>query len=152
MENVVTTLCLVHKHPHILLGMKKSGFGAGRWNGFGGKVEKGESIENAARRELLEESGLEAKDIKIARILYFKFKDDTAPIETHVFCCTEFKNQPSETKEMKPQWFHINSIPFDEMWPDDREWLPLFLTGKKFEGTYLFKDYDTIIESKLVTR
>ncbi|CAN0505072.1 unnamed protein product, partial [Ectocarpus sp. 12 AP-2014] len=32
----------------ILLGMKKRGFGEGKWNGFGGKVESGESVEEAA--------------------------------------------------------------------------------------------------------
>lgn len=34
----------------VLLGMKKRGFGAGKWNGFGGKVQPGETIEEAARR------------------------------------------------------------------------------------------------------
>ncbi|XP_062359656.1 oxidized purine nucleoside triphosphate hydrolase isoform X2 [Cinclus cinclus] len=52
------TLVLVVQPSRVLLGMKKRGFGAGLWNGFGGKVQPGESIEEAARRELLEESGL----------------------------------------------------------------------------------------------
>lgn len=34
----------------VLLGMKKRGFGAGKWNGFGGKVQPGETIEEAARQ------------------------------------------------------------------------------------------------------
>ena len=34
----------------ILLGMKKRGFGSGKWNGFGGKVEPNETIEEAAKR------------------------------------------------------------------------------------------------------
>lgn len=44
------TLVLVLQPQRILLGMKKRGFGAGRWNGFGGKVQEGESIEDGARR------------------------------------------------------------------------------------------------------
>lgn len=44
------TLVLVVQPPRVLLGMKKRGFGAGLWNGFGGKVQPGESIEEAARR------------------------------------------------------------------------------------------------------
>ena len=48
------TLCLVVKENTILLGMKKRGFGVGRWNGFGGKLHEGESIEDAAKRETLE--------------------------------------------------------------------------------------------------
>ncbi len=41
--------------------MKKRGFGIGKWNGFGGKIEAGETIEAAAIRELFEESALEVK-------------------------------------------------------------------------------------------
>ncbi|MEK7607017.1 MAG: DNA mismatch repair protein MutT, partial [Patescibacteria group bacterium] len=40
-ERKLLTLCFIHQSPRILLGMKKRGFGAGRWNGFGGKVEAG---------------------------------------------------------------------------------------------------------------
>ncbi|CAN0403706.1 unnamed protein product, partial [Ectocarpus sp. 8 AP-2014] len=49
-----------HDANEILLGMKKRGFGEGKWNGFGGKVESGESVEEAAKRELMEEAGLTA--------------------------------------------------------------------------------------------
>ena len=42
----------------VLLGLKKRGFGEGRWNGFGGKLEAGETMEQCAARELCEESGL----------------------------------------------------------------------------------------------
>lgn len=44
------TLVLVLQPPRILLGMKKRGFGVGLWNGFGGKVQEGESIEEGAKR------------------------------------------------------------------------------------------------------
>jgi hypothetical protein len=38
-------LAIVHQHPKVLLGMKKRGFGAGRWNGFGGKVENDDAVD-----------------------------------------------------------------------------------------------------------
>lgn len=44
------TLVLVLQPQRVLLGMKKRGFGAGRWNGFGGKVQDGETIEDGAKR------------------------------------------------------------------------------------------------------
>lgn len=44
------TLVLVVQPGRVLLGMKKRGFGAGKWNGFGGKVQPGETIEDGARR------------------------------------------------------------------------------------------------------
>ena len=65
MENKkrLVTLCIIHKHPKILLGMKKRGFGAGRWNGFGGKVNIVEAIEDSAKREFREEAGIEVKNL-----------------------------------------------------------------------------------------
>ena len=48
--NKVLTLAFIHERARILLGLKKRGFGQGRWNGFGGKVQKGESIAEAAKR------------------------------------------------------------------------------------------------------
>jgi 8-oxo-dGTP pyrophosphatase MutT (NUDIX family) len=49
------------KNSLVMMGMKKRGFGTGKWNGFGGKVEAGESNEGAAIRELEEESSVVAK-------------------------------------------------------------------------------------------
>ena len=42
----------------VLLGMKKRGFGVGKWNGFGGKVENGETVFDGAMRELQEECSI----------------------------------------------------------------------------------------------
>ena len=48
--NKVLTLVLIRERTRVLLGMKKRGFGHGRWNGFGGKVETGETILQGAVR------------------------------------------------------------------------------------------------------
>ena len=47
----------------ILLGYKKRGFGVGRFNGVGGKLEAGETIEQAALREVKEEINVDAKTL-----------------------------------------------------------------------------------------
>ena len=57
----ILTLCIIYQDRKILLGMKKRGFGVGKWNGFGGHVEEAESIEEAAKREVFEEAGLKVK-------------------------------------------------------------------------------------------
>lgn len=48
----ILTLSIITKKGKILLGMKKRGFGVGKWNGFGGKVQHGETLEEAMKREL----------------------------------------------------------------------------------------------------
>ena len=53
----VLTLVLLRQENRVLLGMKKRGFGVGKWNGFGGKLEPGETVVEAAAREVREECG-----------------------------------------------------------------------------------------------
>jgi len=145
----VLTLCIVHKHPRILLGMKKRGFGEGRWNGFGGKVEKGEKIKDAAKREVLEETGAAAGDIKKAGVIEFEFKGNPEILKVHVFITSELVGEPQETDEMKPKWFHVDKIPFAKMWPDDEYWLPLVLSGKKITAKFWFEGFDKIIDKDI---
>lgn len=129
--------------------MKKRGFGEGRWNGFGGKVEAGESMEEAARRELREEAGILVKELEEVGVIDFEFKDNPEILEVHFFKADNFEGQPSETDEMKPHWFGVSEIPFEEMWPDDKYWIPLFLGNKKFKGKFLFQDINEIINFSL---
>jgi 8-oxo-dGTP diphosphatase / 2-hydroxy-dATP diphosphatase len=156
MEKVLMTICMIRKGDEILLGLKKRGFGAGQWNGFGGKVNEGERIEEAAIRELKEESGLEAEEMSKRGIIEFRFQNDPKILEVHIFSIEKFNGMPIETEEMKPRWFKIKDIPYDKMWSDDKFWLPLFLAGKKFKGDFLFdqpstKEYSAkIIEQKLI--
>ena len=69
----VLTLCIIHKDFKILLGMKKRGFGVGKWNGVGGKVKEGENITDAAIRETKEEIRVLALNPEKAGVLHFKF-------------------------------------------------------------------------------
>ena len=67
----LSTLCFLLRDGQILLAMKKRGFGEGKWNGAGGKVNAGETVEHAAVRELREEVGVLAdeKDLEPMGIL-----------------------------------------------------------------------------------
>ena len=147
------TLCVIHNHPKVLLGMKKKGFGVGRWNGFGGKVEEGETIEEAAKRELREESGLEVIDITKRGVIEFEFENDPKILEVHIFHVGKFEGEPKESDEMKPQWFNFDEIPYEQMWTDDSHWMPIFLKGKKFKGKFLFdRPSDTEYASKILSK
>ena len=131
--------------------MKKRGFGAGRWNGFGGKVEAGETIEVAAKRETEEECGIVITEMEKVGIHEFEFENARGDIlEVHVFRVDTWTGEPRETEEMRPQWFTTDAIPYDEMWPDDIHWVPVFLTGKKFRTKFLFGEGDAILETEVV--
>lgn len=140
----------------LLLGLKKRGFGTGKYNGFGGKVEPNESIEKAAIRELNEECGLDVRPktsindnpVKFAGINFFNFLDHPIVFEVHVFKIN-YSNAVgviTESDEMKPQWFDYPEIPYDQMWPDDRYWFPsLFKKDVTFTGYYDFESIKTDI-------
>lgn len=130
---------MVCKDDHVLLAMKNQGLGEGRWNGFGGKVEEGESVEEAAIRELKEEVSIDATEIHRMGVLEFSFQNNPKILEVHVFRVDDFQGEPIESEEMlRPQWFHFDSIPYDKMWSDDEFWLPLLIERKRFEGRFLF--------------
>lgn len=144
-----TTLCFpVDEMGRILLGRKKRGFGAAKWNGFGGKLEDGETYRRCALRELREEAGLcgcEA-DLELAAFLWFRFSAD--PSLDHVGCVYflhRYTGDVVETEEMEPQWFSAENLPFDHMWQGDKIWLPRLLQGEKLRGTIVFAaDNDTV--------
>jgi 8-oxo-dGTP diphosphatase/2-hydroxy-dATP diphosphatase len=149
MPKKLLTLVIIEKDGQVLLGMKKRGFGAGRWNGFGGKVEGEESLFQAAKRETLEESGIDVEELYEKGIIEFEFKRKQEILEVHIFKATNWQGEPGETEEMSPKWFDVSEIPYEEMWTDDKYWLPLFLEGKKFKGYFLFDGNDQVLKHKL---
>lgn len=150
MKKIATVLCIINDNK-ILLGMKKRGFGKGRWNGFGGKPDKGESVEDTAIRETEEECLVRVKKVEKVGILDFKFTHKSEwNQQVHFFRAEKYDGKPQETEEMKPKWFEFNDIPYDSMWPDDRYWIPIMLEGKKFKGNILFGENDSILENNII--
>jgi ADP-ribose pyrophosphatase YjhB (NUDIX family) len=147
--NKLLTLCLITNAEQILLGKAKRGKGMGKWNGFGGKVEAGENIEDAARREVLEEASITVSDINKVGVIDFVLPGEEQIWQVHIFSSTSFTGEPTESEEMEPKWFAISDIPYASMWPDDQYWFPLFLAGKKFTGRFVFNEAEEIVEQQL---
>ena len=143
------TLGLLLENNKLLLGMKKRGFGEGRWNGFGGKLQLNETLEEAAKREYEEECTIKPTKIEKVGNIEFIFEGKEETLDVHFFKILEYTGCAAETEEMKPQWFDLDKIPYEHMWPDDKIWVPYFLTGKKFEGKIFFKDMNTIIKHEI---
>jgi 8-oxo-dGTP diphosphatase/2-hydroxy-dATP diphosphatase len=157
------TLVLVLDRParRVLLGMKKRGFGEGKWNGFGGKVEPGESVLECAKRELVEESGLDVplQSLELRGRLQFQMNSDgmvnsetgevSSDLDVRVFSCdstTACAGQtPAESEEMAPRWWEWDKVPFASMWADDPIWFPHLLAGKKFVGSIVFQDKTVLV-------
>ena len=137
----------------LLLGKKKRGFGTGKFNGFGGKVEPGETLVECAIREMQEESGVRIKNPSYRGFLHFDF--DGRPdevLEVHVFLATEWEGSHVESDEMAPEWVDEDSIPFEQMWKDDKYWIPMLLADNCFEGVFVFRGHDEILSYTLSKR
>jgi ADP-ribose pyrophosphatase YjhB (NUDIX family) len=144
------TLLFLIRDNQILLAMKKRGFGQGRWNGAGGKPKENENILDTAIRETKEEINVIPKNIFQVATLDFYFKNKTEwDQQVLVFTTNDWEGEPSESEEMKPQWFEIDKIPFESMWPDDPFWLPQVLSGKKIQAEFTFGDNDIVLDKKV---
>ena len=140
-----TLVFLLRGNPprEILLGFKKARFGAGKYNGFGGKIEDGETVPQGAIRELEEEAGVRVReqDLRQVAVLTFSFPAEPAWDQVvHAFVATRWDGYPAESDEMTPCWFAVDQIPFDRMWQDDAHWLPRVLAGERVQGCFTFGD------------
>jgi len=124
----------------ILLGLKKRGFGVGKWNGFGGKVEASDkNILDAALRELKEEAGVSVSAIVQQGVLIFEFEGDPRLHEVHVFRAeAPVVGTLTESDEMYPKWFKLDEIPYNRMFADDEHWYSLLFARRAFRGYFRF--------------
>jgi len=150
----ILTLAFLFRGDQILLPMKKVGFGAGKWNGYGGNIEEGEEPIDCIIRETEEESGLviERNACKELGYMDFYFNDkEEWNQRVFIYRIDEFNGEPVETKEMRPQWFDIKDIPYHEMWKGDDIWIPNVLSNKNFTGeVYLDENGTKVISSNII--
>lgn len=142
-----TLLFVVRGDGRMLLIRKKRGLGAGKINAPGGRLEVGESPLEAAVREVEEEVRVQPRGIEHVGELRFQFVDGYS-IHVEVFRADDCLGEPEETDEAVPLWVSLDAIPYDEMWEDDRLWLPWLLDRRRFRGCFIFED-DRMLDSEL---
>jgi mutator protein MutT len=107
---------LVYKNGKILLQKRRDN---GLWADHGGCVEIGETLEEAAKRELYEETGLTAKKLEFFNIysgkemLYTYPNGDKAYLIITLWLCEEYKGEtrPDANEVLELKWFDINEMP-----------------------------------------
>ncbi len=147
MQTKTLSLLFLQQNDQVLLALKKRGFGEGRWNGVGGKVEPGETIEAAMIREAQEEIDVTPTQYeKVGDIRFDEyFKGIPTLMHVHIFTATAWTGEPKESEEMQPKWFNLSDVPFTDMWADDPFWLPQVLAGKKISADFKLDENDVIV-------
>lgn len=104
---------MVFKDGKVLLGKRKGSHGAGEYAWPGGHLEFMESIIDCAKREVLEETGMEIRNVNFLRLMNFKTKEGKHYVD--IALTSDWKN--GEPKILEPEkcegwdWYALNDLP-----------------------------------------
>ena len=130
-----TTLCYIEKDGAYLMlhRIKKiNDENKDKWIGIGGKFENGESPFDCARREILEETGVEPNELKYRAIVTF-VSDIYGTEYMHLFTANGYRgNIKNDCDEGELEWVKkekINELP---IWEGDKIFFELLQTNTQF--------------------
>ncbi|MHA7156020.1 8-oxo-dGTP diphosphatase [Arthrobacter sp. TMN-50] len=139
----------------VLLGLKKTGFGAGRIVTLGGGVEPGETEAEAAVREVAEESGVVVVESRLTRLGRIRWRFPSQPaanMDAAIFTAVEWTGTPRPTTEVEPAWYPVTDLPWDGMWDDARHWLGSVIDGTPLDVLVtLNSDNETVLSAVFAT-
>jgi len=152
---VPRTLCFVEregpKEPEVLLlrGAPHKRLWADRYNGVGGHVERGEDIHTAARREIHEETGLEATDLRLRAVIHIDAGPPDPGVLVFVFTARCQSVEPRATPEGTLHWTPRSRVLALDLVDDLRELLPRLWQGPEdappFYGQYRYDSRDRLV-------
>ena len=139
----LATLCYVRRNGHTLMihrVKKANDMHAGKWNGLGGKFERGETPEECAIREVWEEAGLRVRNPNLRGIITFPGFSNDEDWYTFLFVIDEFQGVLIDSPEGDLKWIP-NSQLFDlNLWEGDRIFIPWLDAGGFFSAKFVYKE------------
>lgn len=124
---------LGHRHPDPEKASSEL-HGEGTWTMPGGKMNFGERITDAAKREVEEETGLKAKKLRVVSVTNEMTHDKH--FVTIGFLCEEFEGEPSvmEPEEITEwKWFPLNALP-KPIFPPSMKLLQNYIDREVYKG------------------
>jgi 8-oxo-dGTP diphosphatase len=110
MQHQTISIAIVqNEQKKILISRRQQGQHlAGKWEFPGGKVEAGELLENAMKRELTEEVGLTATEYRLFDSLNFQY--DALQLTLHFYLITAFSGQARSLEGQEIKWVNVNEL------------------------------------------
>ncbi|HSM23553.1 MAG TPA: NUDIX domain-containing protein [Anaerolineaceae bacterium] len=134
-----TLIFILHDEEILLLkGAENKKIWAGYYNGVGGHIERGESVIDAAKRELLEETGINT-DLKLKSIIFIDVEENLG-INLFVFVGQIMNNQIESGPEGELEWVNLSAIKNYPLVEDLYELIPKILSqgDKILYGNYSY--------------
>ena len=120
MRPKVGVAVIVVKDSKVLLGKRMNSHGSGTWQFPGGHLEFGEPIEDCAKRELFEETGLTIRNIRSGPYTNDIFNTEQKHYIT-LFVIADYDSGVLTVKEPKKcekwEWFNWSQLPEPKFLP-----------------------------------
>ena len=118
---MVVAAALVDAEGRILLQQRAPGRAmAGLWEFPGGKVEEGETPEDALVRELAEELGIEVEDSSLSPACFASAPNGAAHMILLLYICRSWRGEPRALDATALKWARPAEMLASEMPPADR--------------------------------
>lgn len=128
---------------------KKNDLNKDKWIGVGGKFEPGETPEECAAREMLEETGLTPSELNYRGIVWFS-SNEAPEEEMHLFTCSVFTGSLHICEEGTLEWVKKSSLPTLNLWEGDYVFLKLLEDNSPFFRLKLRYEGQKLAESVLL--
>ncbi|QVK17248.1 8-oxo-dGTP diphosphatase [Mycoplasmatota bacterium] len=148
-----TTLCLIVKNQHVLMMLrnkKKDDVHINKYNGLGGKVEKGESKYNCVLREVYEEAGIKlTKYNYVGQVVFKNFGYEVGKEVMYCFVGYDYENEIGDCNEGELSWIPKDKVMALPLWEGDQYFLMNIIMNKPFSA-YLHYEEDKVIDYKII--
>jgi 8-oxo-dGTP diphosphatase len=111
----------------------------------GGKVEEGESLEEAVIREAKEEAGITIKNPVLKAVIYFrKFGTELNDWIDFLYVANDYDSEPRTGNEGSFVWHDINNINNLNLYSQDKVYLDLMMKHKFFVAEFLCDGHEMV--------
>ncbi|MFW6230972.1 MAG: NUDIX hydrolase, partial [Nanoarchaeota archaeon] len=141
-KKVIATLCYVVENDKVLMlhrNKKENDMHEGKYNGLGGKCEKGEDPYTCVVREVKEEAGIDITPTYIANMTFDNFMKGL-DWEVHLFRADGYSGTLKDCNEGDLEWVAKEELFKLNLWDGDRIFLKYVFDDTFFFARFRYDD------------